>query len=188
MTARQRYCGEPCREEAKAWREWRAQVQYRRTDRGRQVRRDQSRRWRERQGERERRARPKQTTEGVASPGANAEGSPATPVAPPDPPSLESDTPKFERPNDKIAGEGHPLVLPEGFFCCDRPGCYAVFRGTRRSPLRRFCNLACRMALRCVRLRERSWSRRGRRGRVAAPTRGCRSPTRRQNSLTGMAG
>ena len=52
--------------------------------------------------------------------------------------------------------EGHPY---QSFFLCscDRPGCYALFRRTRRSPLQRFCSLACRHALERVLERERRW-------------------------------
>jgi len=48
-------------------------------------------------------------------------------------------------------------VIPTGFFSCDRPGCYQVFRHTTRSPRQRFCSLACRLALERVLKRERSW-------------------------------
>jgi len=41
--------------------------------------------------------------------------------------------------------------------CCSRPGCYVRFHVTTRSPRQRFCSLACRNALRCVRQREAHW-------------------------------
>jgi hypothetical protein len=47
-----RYCSEHCRNEAAKWREWKARRKYRKTDRGRQLRRVQSRRYRVRQKER----------------------------------------------------------------------------------------------------------------------------------------
>jgi hypothetical protein len=47
-----RYCSEQCRNEAAKWRDWRARRKYRKTDRGKQVRRVQSRRYRVRQKER----------------------------------------------------------------------------------------------------------------------------------------
>jgi len=37
---------------------------------------------------------------------------------------------------------------------CDRPGCYDLVERTRRSPLQRFCSLACRHALERVLQRE----------------------------------
>jgi len=43
-----RYCSDHCREEARKWREWKARHQYRQTARGRQIRRAQSRRYRQR--------------------------------------------------------------------------------------------------------------------------------------------
>ncbi len=51
----------------------------------------------------------------------------------------------------------------ERFFSdtCDRPGCYACFRRTRRSPLQRFCSHECRRALERVLERERRWKERG---------------------------
>jgi hypothetical protein len=47
-----RYCSDHCRNEATKWREWKARCKYRKTDRGKQVRRIQSRRYRVRQKER----------------------------------------------------------------------------------------------------------------------------------------
>jgi hypothetical protein len=46
--ARQRYCSEPCRQEARKWSRWKAQQRYRETAAGRQKRNGQSRRHRER--------------------------------------------------------------------------------------------------------------------------------------------
>lgn len=46
-----RYCSEHCRSEAAKWREWKARHKYRKTARGKQVRRAQSRRYRIRQKE-----------------------------------------------------------------------------------------------------------------------------------------
>jgi hypothetical protein len=46
--ARQRYCSESCREEARKWWRWKAQQRYRETAAGQQKRNGQSRRYRER--------------------------------------------------------------------------------------------------------------------------------------------
>ena len=46
--ARQRYCSEQCREEARKWSRWKAQQKYRTTAGGKQRRNGQSRRYRER--------------------------------------------------------------------------------------------------------------------------------------------
>jgi len=45
--ARQRYCSQRCREEARKWSRWKAQEKYRATATGRQKRKGQSRRYRE---------------------------------------------------------------------------------------------------------------------------------------------
>jgi hypothetical protein len=47
-----RYCSEHCRNEAAKWREWKARRKYRKTERGKQVRCAQSRKYRVRQKER----------------------------------------------------------------------------------------------------------------------------------------
>jgi hypothetical protein len=46
--ARQRYCSERCRSEARKWSRWKAQQQYRATKAGQQKRNGQSQRYRER--------------------------------------------------------------------------------------------------------------------------------------------
>jgi hypothetical protein len=46
--ARQRYCGQGCREAARKWDRWKAQQRYRETAAGKQKRNGQSRRYRER--------------------------------------------------------------------------------------------------------------------------------------------
>jgi hypothetical protein len=45
---RSHYCGEACRQAARRWRQWRASQKYRATDNGKQQRREQSKRYRER--------------------------------------------------------------------------------------------------------------------------------------------
>ena len=52
--ARQRYCSERCREEARKWSRWKAQQRYRETVAGQQKRNGQSRRYRERTKSRKR--------------------------------------------------------------------------------------------------------------------------------------
>lgn len=44
-----RYCSDECREEAKKWRDWKSRQRYRKSERGRLSRREQSRRYRKRQ-------------------------------------------------------------------------------------------------------------------------------------------
>ena len=53
--------------------------------------------------------------------------------------------------------EGHPCHRLGKKSSCDRPGCYAGFDHSSRSPWQRFCSALCRAALRLVRLRERRW-------------------------------
>jgi len=47
-----RYCSEACRAEARQWRQWKARRRYRRSTNGKQKRRAESRRYRERRKER----------------------------------------------------------------------------------------------------------------------------------------
>lgn len=56
--------------------------------------------------------------------------------------------------------EGYPIPGGEKAHACRRPGCYAWFVKTLRSPLQRFCSTGCRQALRRVLIRERRWQRR----------------------------
>jgi hypothetical protein len=61
------------------------------------------------------------------------------------------------------AGEGQRPARISGIFSCCRPGCYALFVPTPRSPRQKFCSCLCRQALRRVRQREAGWRRRLRR-------------------------
>ena len=126
-----RYCGDLCREEARRWQNWRAQQDYRVTDHGRRMRRDQSRRRRARLKERQK------TEESGTSECGQAQGA--------------------SRLSDPRVG--HQYVLPPGFFSCRRPGCYELFTRTKRTPKKRFCCASCRNALRRVELRERRFLR-----------------------------
>ena len=64
-----------------------------------------------------------------------------------------------------------PATIPhDSSGCpCDRPGCYALFVPSRRSPDQHFCSPACRQALR--RVRQRDVRRQQRRRRGARPRR-----------------
>lgn len=48
---RRHYCSPSCRDAARRWSEWKAQQQYRSSEKGRESRREQSRRWRQRRRE-----------------------------------------------------------------------------------------------------------------------------------------
>lgn len=70
-----------------------------------------------------------------------------------------------DKPERKTAPGSNARVIPTKFFSCscDRPGCYAEFDRTRRSPLQRFCSPTCRHAVEQVRERERRWRLAGKR-------------------------
>jgi hypothetical protein len=141
-----RYCSPACRDAARRWRRWHAAQRYRATTHGKQRRRDQSRRYRS--NRRQRSSTPEMT--------------PASPDVEPEPPP-PSNPPATPFP----AGEGQrPGEIPEenSGLPCDRPGCYAVFLPTARSPQQHFCSGHCRQALRRVRQREARLRRRRRCG------------------------
>jgi hypothetical protein len=60
-----------------------------------------------------------------------------------------------------------PVAAPENFAqkMCARPGCYVVFHVAPEHSCRRFCSLACRLALRRVLEREARYRQRRRRWR-----------------------
>ena len=136
----ERYCSTACQEAARRWRCWHASQRYRATAEGRERRRGQSRRYRERVRERPSVAAaatvPCPETSAAAAALAPGEG---------------------QRPTINLADYGGRA--------CRRPGCYAVFAVTARSPEQQFCSCACRRALRRVRDREARWRCRQRRRR-----------------------
>jgi hypothetical protein len=117
---RRHYCSQPCQEAARRWSQWKAQQEYRSSEKGRECRRQQSRRWRERRRE---------------------QGQPLK-----NPPARQA----------SAACVGHQQEAGEK-DSCDRPGCYARFHPSPRSPRRRFCSAMCRKALRSARARDRRW-------------------------------
>ena len=156
------YCSAECAERARAWRCWRDQVKYRATERGREKRRAQSRRWRERQKAKAEAAAVVAVEVPAAAEPAPAAAEPAPAAAEPAPAAAEP-APAAAEPMPAAGSEppreGQPYGLADDIFPCDRPGCYELSVRSRRSPLRRFCSSACRLALRRVRLREARWSR-----------------------------
>jgi hypothetical protein len=132
-----RYCSPKCRQAADRWRRWRSQQKYRASQNGREHRREQGRRHRQRC-----RARP--------SPGA----------APPVTVSLPADSSLAPCEGKRLLEKSEKVPLRP----CKRPGCYVLFpAGSEYNP-RRFCCVLCRKALRCVFEREARWQRRRRRG------------------------
>ena len=121
-----RYCGDACRQAARAWSRWWAAFRYRASEHGKARRAEQARRRRERQD--------------------------SSPDTSGDSPAVESDPPVGEVSAER---EGHHHHGSAKKNCCHRPGCYERFEIPDRSPLQKFCNADCRQALRRVLERER---------------------------------
>ena len=62
-----------------------------------------------------------------------------------------------EEPLPPPACEGHQKADDSEKIPCSRPGCYELFPPECRSPLKKFCCVLCREALRRVRQREARW-------------------------------
>jgi hypothetical protein len=110
-----RYCSPECSAAARKWAQQKANRRYRATASGKERRRKQSARYRQRKVP--------------------------------------------EEPTPSMSGEGYTKALEPRKIRCRRPGCYEQFRPSSRSPLKSFCSLCCRNALRRVIVRERRWSR-----------------------------
>jgi hypothetical protein len=135
---RSHYCSEACGQAARRWQRWRASQKYRATENGKQQRRAQSKRYRERVRERQ-------------AVSADAESS----------------------------CEGQRLASAQADFSgrpCDRPGCYELFTIRHEHSNKRFCSVACRLALRCVVDREERYQARRRRRRCERVTKRARPP------------
>ena len=139
-----RYCGAACQDAADRWRRWSADQTWRKTASGRECRRQQSCRYRQR-------VRERREAEQAAAEQAAAEEVAAEEVAPA---GCEG-----ERPTDASEKSS-----------CARPGCYELFVPARRWPRRRFCSCLCRKALRRVLQREARWGQR-RKGLPPTPRR-----------------
>jgi hypothetical protein len=129
-----RYCSVACAQAARRWRRWRASRRYRASESGRERRRAQHGRYRQRQRER-----------AAAAVAASESPAPAPEVV--------------EKPAKAVGGEREgqrPAEFSEDFArCrCDRPGCYVQFAASMAGSNRRFCSMACRLALRRVLDRE----------------------------------
>jgi hypothetical protein len=139
------YCSESCRKAARRWRRWRAQQKYRASPKGRELRQQQARRYRER-------------CQNCPPPVSSASTSSAsTPTACAAASALGNGAVcEGKRLREKI--DGIPLCP------CDRPGCYVLYAAGSAYNLRRFCSVLCRKALRCVLQREARWRQRRCRG------------------------
>jgi hypothetical protein len=148
-----RYCSPACREAAKHWRSWHAGQTYRATIQGKERRREQARRHRERAQQR------------------SALAEQAVPISQSEPglPVIEAQTTSDSIPiipaDTQSVGQRPAEILPKSCgLPCSRPGCYVLFLPSPRSPDQHFCSGSCRQALRQVRQREARLRRRRRRG------------------------
>ena len=147
------YCSAACRAKARQWRCHRASQRWRASEAGKARRREQSRRYRRR------------IPLVVVVP---CESRPAEPAAP-----------VTMEPAAATAREGQrPACSNENFpeRMCDRPGCYVLFPVKHDYCCRRFCSVACRLALRRVLDREARYRDRRRRSRRQRVARQRRSP------------
>jgi len=67
-----------------------------------------------------------------------------------------NERPTKENLATNTVSEGDHCTLSAGIFCA-RPGCYEYPLLTKRSPLKKFCSVQCRQALRRVLERESRW-------------------------------
>lgn len=148
------YCSTGCRIAARRWRRWHAARRYRATTNGKQRRREQAQRHRER----------KRIQSALNEPVL------PTPEVEPASSTIAADVPPLIDPPTVVASLGvgqRPAEIPENsrLWPCNRPGCYVLFSLSPRSPQRYFCSYSCRQALRRVRQREARLRIRRRHGR-----------------------
>jgi hypothetical protein len=148
-----RYCSPACQKAARGWRRWLSCQSFKATAHGRELRREQARRYRSRLRQRSPLAEPTSPAYDVelTSRVIESQTSPGS-----EPPPLVSTTGEGQR-RAKIPEQS--CGLP-----CQRPGCYILFLPSARSPDQRFCSDSCRQALRRVRQRELRLRKRRRRG------------------------
>jgi hypothetical protein len=148
-----RYCSAACQVAAGYWRVWHANQRYRVSDQGKERRRAQSRRYRDRARQRSSLVEPSPSAPHIetASSMIEAESHPKG-----DPPLVIPAVFEGERPGETA---GKSCGLP-----CHRPGCYVLFLPALASRDQKFCSIACRQALRRVRQREVRLRHRRRRG------------------------
>lgn len=134
-----RYCSDQCRQAARDWSRWRAQNEYRQSEKGKGCRRAQSQRHRERR----RRCAADQSA-------ARAAGQAAVETS-------ESVVTQQTSDGACVGHQSAEFAKDSEKRCCDRPGCYEKFVPRPHDPPQRFCSGACRKALRRVEERERRW-------------------------------
>jgi hypothetical protein len=158
------FCSDACRRKAKNWRAWRAAGAWRSSERGKECRRAQSRRYRRRIPLMVLTELPVAEPEPAAAPLPPPPAEPEPAAAPLPPPPAEP--PLTEAPPAE-ASEGQRLAtISEDLLIrpCRRPGCYELFGvATELSP-QCFCCADCRKALRRVIDREAGYQQRRRAG------------------------
>jgi hypothetical protein len=148
-----RYCSPTCQKAAAHWRSWHASQTYRATIQGKERRREQACRRRERERQRSALAEPVAPTPPLEQALPTTEAQTTSDSIPIIPAGTQS---VGQRPAETLP---EPCGLP-----CNRPGCYVLFLPSPRSPDQRFCSSSCRQALRRVRQREARLRRRRQRG------------------------
>ena len=137
-----RYCSPACQQAARRWRRWHSCQRFRATIHGKELRRDQARRYRDR-------IRQQSSLTEPTPQGHDVELISSV---------IESVTsPELESPAVvATSGEGQRPAKISEKSCglpCHRPGCYVLFLSSARSPDQKFCSSSCRQALRRVRQR-----------------------------------
>jgi hypothetical protein len=170
-----RYCGVACQQAAERWRKRRSSRTYRVSDHGRVKRREQARQHRQRR--REQRLVPTALAPpavAASPPAASTSTEPAAVPASTEPAASAA----AAAPGASAAGLAwcvgqRPVVGCEDFprRRCARPGCYVWFGVPHDHSSKRFCSVACRLALRRVLDREARYGARRRRWRRERLTR-----------------
>jgi hypothetical protein len=134
-----RYCSAACAEAAKKWRRWLADQKYRSTEQGKEARKDQSKRYRERRKEDPQMKEPEKPA-------------PAERERREDPPEMK----ELEKPApaERVGDTQEPV---EKKSCCHRPGCYEQFIPDPRAPHQKYCSPECARAMRRVLVREKRY-------------------------------
>ena len=164
-----RYCSEACQQSAEHWRKQRSSRTYRVSDHGRAQRREQARQHRQRR--REQRLMPRALAPpAVASspPAATTSAEPAAVPASTEPAASAA----AAASGVSAAGLTWRVGQRPALGCqdcawrrCARPGCYEWFAVQHDHSSKRFCSVACRLALRRVLDREERYLARRRRWR-----------------------
>jgi hypothetical protein len=170
-----RYCSEACQQSAERWRKQRSSRTYRGSDHGRAQRREQARQHRQRR--REQRLAPTALAPPVvaASPPAASTSAESAAVSARTEPTASVTAAASGASAAELGscvGQRPALGCDDcAWRCCARPGCYAWFPVKHDHSRKRFCSVACRLALRRVLDREERYRARRRRWRRERLTR-----------------